>query len=233
MKIIYLNKTKSTEDYIKRRLKKQQKLREDLFVIAKTQTGGKGTKGRSFSSLEGGLYLSFLHFHNGLPCKAGFNINKAISVAVVKTLVGFGINAGIKWPNDIYVSGKKICGMLITNSFVGDYIDYTVTGIGINVNNDLPEELSEIATSVKQILGREADLKSLTATLIYNLLNPEKVDLYARYSVVLGKTVKVMPIGKEPYFAVAKEILPDGRLLLCNGAVLTAEEVSLRLSDIK
>ncbi len=231
MKIIYLNKTTSTEDYIKRRLKKQQKTREDLFVIAKTQTGGRGTKGRSFASPDGGLYLSFLHFYDNFPAKEAFNINKAISMAVVKTLLSYGVHAGIKWPNDVYVEGKKICGMLITNAFTGENVDYTITGIGINVNNDLPENLAEIATSVKAVLGKSVDLKSVTATLIYNLLNTEKVDLYARYSIVFGKTVKVIPLNGEPYFSVAKEILPDGRLKLNDGTILTAEEVSLRLND--
>ncbi len=231
MKIIYLNKTTSTEDYVKKRLKKQQKTREDLFVIAKTQTGGRGTKGRSFSSQEGGLYLSFLHFYDNFPAKEAFNVNKAISMAVVKTLLSYGVKSGIKWPNDVYAEGKKICGMLITNAFTGESVDYTITGIGVNVNNDLPKDLSEIATSVKAVLGKQVDLKSVTATLIYNLLNPEKGDLYARYSIVLGKKVKVIPLGGEPYFSVAKEILPDGRLKLINGTILTAEEVSLRLDD--
>lgn len=229
MRIITLKKTTSTEDYIRKFLKKQQKTRSDLIVVAKMQTKGRGTKGRAFSSEKGGLYLSILKFHFGLKATDAFKINKDISVAVVKTLLAFGVKATIKWPNDIYVDDKKICGMLINNSFLGDYVDYTVAGIGINVNNLIPDDLSDIAVSMGQILGKEVNLDAVTATLVYNLLNPEKVDLYARYSMILGKKIKVIPCGKEPYFAVATEILPDGRLKTDDGTILTAEEVSVRL----
>ncbi len=228
MKIIKLKKTSSTEDYIRKLLPKQLKTRENLAVIAETQTGGRGTKGRFFLSPKGGLYMSLLYFHNGLKGENAFTVNKNVSVAVVKTLLAFGINARIKWPNDIYVSGKKICGMLINNVFLGDYIDYTILGIGINVNNDIPPSLCDIAVSAKQILGKKVDLDAVTATLVYNLLNPEKVDLYARYSMVLGKKVKVLPADKEAYFAVILEVLPDGRLKTEDGTVLTSEEVSIK-----
>lgn len=229
MKIITLKKVKSTEDYLRKFLKKQQNTREDLIVIAETQTDGRGTKGRTFSSLKGGIYLSYLKFHNALPAKNAFIINKNFSVAVVKTLKSFGIDGKIKWPNDIYVNGKKICGMLINNSLVGDYIDYTILGIGLNVNNEIPAELLDIAVSLKDVLGKEIDLNTVIATFVYNLLNFEKVDLYARYSMVLGEKIKVLPRNSEPYFAVCKDILPDGRLLLTDGKILTAEEVSVRL----
>lgn len=228
MKIVALKTTSSTEDYIRKMLKKQQRLREDTVVIAKVQKKGRGTKGRSFSSQKGGVYMSCLHFYNAFPSEKAFEINKNIAVAVVKTLLSFGAEAGIKWPNDIYVNGKKICGMLINNVFCGDYVDYTILGIGINVNNEIPEDLKDIAISLKQILGRNVDEKSVVATLLYNLQNPEKVDLYARYSMILGKKVKVVPLDGEPYFDVAEEILPDGRLKLANGKILTAEEVSIR-----
>lgn len=229
MRLITLKKTTSTEDYVRKFLKKQQKSRSDLIVVAKTQTKGRGTKGRSFSSETGGLYLSILKFHFGLKATDAFKINKDISVAVVKTLLAFGVKAAIKWPNDIYVDDKKICGMLINNSFSGDYVDYTVAGIGINVNNPIPDDLADIAVSMGQVLGKKVNLDAVTATLVYNLLNPEKVGLYARYSMILGKKIKVIPYGKEPYFAVATEILPDGRLKTDDGTVLTAEEVSIRL----
>lgn len=229
MKIIKLKKTSSTEDYIRKLIPKQLKTRENLAVIAETQTGGRGTKGRSFLSPKGGLYMSLLYFHNGLKGEDAFTVNKNVSVAVVKTLLAFGINARIKWPNDIYVSGKKICGMLINNVFSGDYIDYTILGIGINVNNDIPPSLCDIAVSIEQISGKKINLDAAIATLVYNLLNPEKVDLYARYSMILGKMVKVLPLNGEPFFAVAKEILPDGRLMTEDGIVLTSEEVSLKL----
>lgn len=228
MEIITLKTVSSTEDYIRKLLKKQCKTREDLAVIAQVQKKGRGTKGRTFSSQKGGAYMSYLHFYHAFSAEKVFEINKNIAVAVVKTLLSFGVESGIKWPNDIYANGKKICGMLINNAFFGDCIDYTILGIGINVNNDIPEDLTDVAISLKQILGKSIDEKTVIATLLYNLQNPEKVDLYARYSLILGKKIKVIPLDGEPYFDVAEEILSDGRLKLASGQVLTAEEVSIR-----
>lgn len=228
MEVITLKTVSSTEDYIRKLLNKQRNTREDLAVIAQVQKKGRGTKGRTFSSQKGGAYMSYLHFYHAFPAEKVFEINKNIAVAVVKTLLSFGVESAIKWPNDVYVNGKKICGMLINNAFSGDFIDYTILGIGINVNNDIPEDLTDIAISLKQILGRTVDEKTVIATLLYNLQNPEKVDLYARYSMILDKKIKVIPLDGEPYFDVAKEILSDGRLKLKSGKILTAEEVSIR-----
>lgn len=228
MKIIKLKKTVSTELYIRKYLKKQCAAREALAVISDVQTGGKGSKGRSFISPYGGLYMSVIYFHNGLLAKDAFKITQSASLAVVNTLKAFGISSGIKWPNDIFVAGKKICGMLITNSFCGDYADYTIIGIGINVNNDLPAELNDIAVSMKQILNNDTDVSTVAATLLYNLLNPQDVGLYADYSVILGKEIRaVLPNGKS-FTAVAEEILPDGRLKLSTGDALSAAEVTLK-----
>lgn len=228
MKIITLKRVSSTEDYIRKILKKQQKTREDAVVIAQVQKNGRGTKGRDFSSLKGGVYLSYLRFHDGFKAADAFKLNEGFSVAVVKTLLAFGIKSGVKWPNDVYASGKKISGMLINNCVKGEYLDYTIVGIGVNVNNEIPSDLADIAISVKQIVGEDCDLGVFTATLILNLENLEEVDLYARYSIVLGKKIKVVPVNGEPYFTVAEKILDDGRLLCSDGKVLSSEEVSVR-----
>lgn len=228
MKIITLKRVSSTEDYIRKILKKQQKTRDDAVVIAQVQKNGRGTKGRDFSSLKGGVYLSYLRFHDSFKAADAFKLNAGFSVAVVKTLLAFGIKSGVKWPNDVYASGKKISGMLINNCVKGEYLDYTIVGIGVNVNNEIPSDLADIAISVKQIAGGNCDLGVFTATLILNLENLEEVDLYARYSIVLGKKIKVVPVNGEPYFTVAEKILDDGRLLCSDGKVLSSEEVSVR-----
>ncbi len=228
MKILFAKKLSSTEDYIRKVLKKQLKTREDFTVVAGVQTKGHGTKGRAFSSNEGGAYLSFVKFYDDFCAKDAFKINQKISLAVVKTLLAFNVDAKIKWPNDIYANDKKICGMLINNSFSGENVDYTVCGIGVNVNNEIPKDLSDIAVSVKEITGKEVDLKSFVFTLLYNLEHTEEVGLYARYSMILGRKIKVCPILGQPFFATAEKITDDGRLLLSDGRTLCAEEVSVR-----
>ncbi len=228
MKIIFVKKISSTEDYIRKLLKKLIKTREDTAVIASVQTKGKGTKGRAFSSNIGGVYLSFVKFYDKFPAKDAFKINQKISVAVVKTLRAFNVRAKIKWPNDIYAENKKICGMLINNSLSEKYVDYTVCGIGVNVNNGIPDELKDIAISVNEITGTKADLKSFVFTLLYNIENTEEVGLYARYSMIFGRKIKVCPLNGEPFIATAEKVSDDGRLLLSDGRALCAEEVSLK-----
>ncbi|MBQ4586606.1 MAG: biotin--[Clostridia bacterium] len=228
MQIIKLKKTRSTQDYIKKLVKKQRNTREDLFVVSAQQTGGKGTKGRSFSSNKGGVYLSYLHFHTGKKAPCAFEINKTTSLAVIKTLLAFGVKAGIKWPNDIYVNGKKICGMLIENTLVGEYLDYSIIGIGLNVNNALEEELAPIATTINKVTGKEANLESVLFTLIYNLQNPEKVSLYDDYLLFLGQKISVISRDGTTFTDIIDGVLEDGRLLLKSGKILTAEEISIR-----
>ena len=228
MQIIKLKKTRSTQDYIKKLVKKQRNTREDLFVVSAQQTGGKGTKGRLFSSNKGGVYLSYLHFHTGKKASCAFEINKTTSLAVIKTLLAFGVKAGIKWPNDIYVNGKKICGMLIENTLVGEYLDYSIIGIGLNVNNALEEELAPIATTIKKVTGKEVNLESVLFTLIYNLQNPEKVSLYDDYLLFLGQKISVISRDGTTFTDIIDGVLEDGRLLLKSGKILTAEEISIR-----
>lgn len=227
MKIIKVKKVTSTEDYVRRFLKKSCQTREDLAVIAEMQTGGRGTKNRQFYSPYGGLYISFIHFHTLKKSRDAFTVTMACALAVVKTLKAFKIDAQIKWPNDIFVNDKKICGMLITNSVTGDYLDYSIIGIGINVNNDLSEALKDIGVSMKQVLEKEVDVFAVATTLLYNL-DFEDVSLYARYSMILGKKIQVVCPDGTTFYQVADKILDDGRLLLNDGTILSSAEVSIR-----
>lgn len=92
---------------------------EDLVVTAVRQTGGMGTKGRSFASEAGGVYLTRLTFYKNFPASDAFKIMAGASVAVCRTVEKFGLVPCIKWPNDVYVADKKICGILIENTFSG------------------------------------------------------------------------------------------------------------------
>lgn len=223
MKIIELEVTESTNDEVK----KYWDLGEDIAVFARRQTGGRGTKGRSFASPEGGIYISFIKHYRGLKAEKAYEVTEDISLSVALTLRAFGVKAEIKWPNDVYVGKKKICGMLTQNEIKNGYVEKTLCGIGINVNNDLPIELDGIATSLKKELGREVDLKSVLFTLVYNLEKFQNVELYPSFSCVVGKKVKVFEPQKETYEEKVDEILPDGRLKLANGKILSVAEIKL------
>ncbi len=219
-----LNKIDSTNSYIEKYVKK----RENAVVTADCQTGGKGTKGRTFVSEKGGLYMSRLTFYDFLPAKDAFKIMIDYSVGVVKTLKAFNINAVIKWPNDVLVFDKKICGILIKNGFSGDFVDYSLVGVGININNPIGEEIKDIAISAEQILGEKLDLNAVLFTLLKNLEEGSSIEEYRGYSTVIGKKVTVTR-GEKTYEAVAEEILPDGRLKLKSGEILSAAELDLKI----
>ena len=225
MIIEHLAKVDSTNEYIKKYLKK----RKDALVRADEQTAGKGTKGRSFISQKGGLYLSKLTFHEGLAVKDAWSIMVDSAMAVVKTLLAFNVEPQIKWPNDIWVNGKKICGILIQNGFCGDMVDYSLVGIGINVNNEIADEIKDIAISLKQALGKEISVESFFLSLMLNFVSGSSIEDYKKFSAVLGKKITVTK-GDVVYEAVAEDILNNGALKLSSGELLYAGEVGLKVS---
>lgn len=220
MKITIFDVLPSTNDYCEAR-----EFGEDTAIIAREQTGGKGTKGRSFSSPLGGVYLSLVRYY---PCKAenSFSLMIASCMAVVKTLEFYGARADIKWPNDVFLNGKKICGILIKNSFEGDNVKKSITGIGVNVNNDIPADLADIAINLKSVVG-EVDIEDFYKRLIENLYADYSVDEYRSRNIVLGREITVIKNG-EARKAVAEDIASDGSLVLKGGERLFYGEVTIR-----
>lgn len=215
----------STQDYIKKYIPKRQ----NAVVVAEEQTAGKGTKGRTFISEKGGLYVSKLHFHEFLPAKDCHQIMVNTAMAVVKTLLAFGVDARIKWPNDIWVNNKKICGILTQNSFKGEFVDYSLVGIGVNLNNDIAKEIVDIAISLKQATQKEVDGQAFLLTLLHNLNQTSLISDYKAYNLVLGKQITVCK-DNQNYSAIAVDILQDGALLLDNGEKLYAGELNVKIS---
>lgn len=220
MKITIFDTLPSTNDYCE-----THEFGEDTAIIAREQTGGKGTKGRSFSSPRGGVYLSLVRYY---PCKAenSFSLMIASCMAVVKTLELYGVSAGVKWPNDVFLNGKKICGILIKNSFEGENVKKSITGIGVNVNNDIPKDLADIAINLKSVVG-EVDIDEFYKRLIENLYADYSVDEYRSRNIVLGKEITVIKNG-ESRKAVAEDVAADGSLVLKGGERLFYGEVTIR-----
>ncbi len=220
MKTTIFDTLPSTNDYCETR-----EFGEDTAIIAREQTGGKGTKGRSFSSPRGGVYLSLVRYY---PCKAenSFSLMIASCMAVVKTLELYGVSADVKWPNDVFLNGKKICGILIKNSFEGENVKKSITGIGVNVNNDIPKDLADIAINLKSVVG-EVDIDEFYKRLIENLYADYSVDEYRSRNIVLGKEITVIKNG-EPRKAVAEDVAADGSLVLKGGERLFYGEVTIR-----
>ncbi len=185
---IELEEIGSTNDYIKEKRREGK----DLFVVAKRQSGGRGTKGRSFSSAEGGVYLSLLRFYENFAAKDAFQIMCGAAVAACETLRRYGLAPKIKWPNDIFVSGKKICGILIENTFSGTFVSSSVVGIGLNVSNSLPDELKEIATSISLEKGEAPSVAEAARILGEELLRPCSMEKYREYLGFIGESVTLV-----------------------------------------
>ena len=226
MKIEFLEEVGSTNEYIKRYLLSG----EDRIVIAKRQTGGKGTKGRSFLSESGGVYLSALNFYKNFPAENAFLIMAHAAVAVSETAESFGLDPEIKWPNDVLLAGKKLSGIRVVNTIDGGEVKSSIVGIGLNVLNELGE-LKEIAVSLSEAAGRIVPLDEARGRLIENLQRRISFDDYLGRVRFLGKEVRVIESGGETYFGKAVGVNPDGRLEVERGGksvLLSAAEISLR-----
>lgn len=195
-------------------------------VVAETQTAGRGRMDKNFfSPPKGGVYFSLVIRRN-LPIEMASLITPAAAVAVCRAILELlpTANPEIKWVNDVFLGGKKICGILTETSLssVTGRIEYAVLGIGVNVNNSrFPGEVDRVATSIflqsKVRLGRSQFIAS-----ILNHLEPFIEDLdkrlfmeeYRDRSMVIGHKVRVINSGTEPYSAFATDISKDGFLIL-------------------
>lgn len=144
---------------------------EGTVVITGRQTAGRGRLGRIFESPKGGLYLSML-LRPSCALEQVSNISALAAVAVCRAIrEETGLQPGIKWPNDIVLNGRKLCGILVESSSEGAGCRLVV-GIGINVNTAreaFPEELRAIACSVLTETGRETDNRKLSRQLVKEL----------------------------------------------------------------
>lgn len=202
----------------------------ETFVVAACQITGRGRNARSFSSEKGGLYLSYLCFPEKLSAKKAFGLIASAAVAVCKTLERFSLHPTIKWPNDVYVSGKKICGILTENTLTDGYVKDSVIGVGVNVNNRLDDSLAEIATTMRAELGKRVCLRKVEKLLKEQLLLSTSMDEYFAHLGYLGE-VELLEGGKR-YAAFAEKVDEDGGLVVVvNGQrqKKTAAEISLRM----
>jgi len=146
---------------------------EGTVIIADTQTAGRGRIGRTWLSPEGSLAMSVIlkPSLDNLP-----QLVMIASLAVVRAIRKVaGLETQIKWPNDVLIKGKKVCGILIESEVKGDRVNFAIIGIGINVNFDplaFPD-ISEIATSLSHELGARISKAAFISTLL-----PELEQLY-------------------------------------------------------
>lgn len=226
MTTICLDEVDSTNEYCKRLVSV-----ENAVVVAKYQTAGKGTKGRSFISDEGGLYITVMKTYDKFDLSKTFSIMINCCVAVCKTVEGLGVKPRIRWANDVLVGNKKICGTLIENTISPSGKIRSIVGMGLNINNDLPEELEEIATSVKTQTGVENPVDEVRDSLLKNLEKNYGVEDYKKYIDWFGSAITIKTLHGS-FEAVALDVAEDGRLVVSDNGekkYISSAEISIRL----
>ncbi len=226
-----------------------RKLAEDgagngLLVFADAQTAGKGRRGREWDSPKGtNLYFSVLLKPQFEPYKASM-ITLVAAYSVARAIrENIGLDAKIKWPNDIVIGKKKVCGILTEMSMERDYIHHIVVGVGVNVNEDIfPEEIEGMATSLKiekgSLVQRAPLLSNILSEFEKNYLAFLKagdltpfMDEYNSMLVNKGALVKVLD-PKGEFSGIAGGINEEGMLIVFkeNGQIekVYAGEVSVR-----
>ncbi len=218
-RVIYYPSVTSTNELAK--VEARRGAVEGTVIVAEEQTAGKGRLKRAWLSPRGSLALSVILYPSleHLP-----SLIMVASLAVARGIKAVtGLESGIKWPNDILLNGKKVCGILVESEVRGEAVDYAVIGIGINVNlrvSDFPE-ISPTATSLSQELGREVSLLGLVVRLVaeierlyLDLLGEGSIYEAWRDSLVtLGREVYVVS-GKARYSGIAESVARDGSLLV-------------------
>jgi BirA family transcriptional regulator, biotin operon repressor / biotin---[acetyl-CoA-carboxylase] ligase len=153
-RLVKLDETESTNRFLNELIQKESPP-EGTIVTADYQVAGQGLGGTRWFSEPGSNLLMSVVFHpDFLPLKKIYLISKAIALAIKDFLAEEGIHAKIKWPNDIYVDDKKICGVLIENSLRGSIVLQSVCGIGLNINQQIfPKDIPN-PVSMKMVTGK-------------------------------------------------------------------------------
>ncbi len=220
--IVIMKTVDSTNEEIKRRA--QKNAASGIVVISRSQTAGRGRLGRNWVSSEGGIYFSIL-LRPELPPNDVSGITLAAGLGVCIAIRKFtGLDAMIKWPNDVIIGNKKVCGILTEMTAQTDMVDFVVMGIGVNVLNDsFPEEISNKATSLKIETGGEVDLSRLMREIISVLdktlcsyllgISQEDMKLYKSMCATIGREVSLTR-GGERLSGKAVDITADGELVV-------------------
>ena len=199
--------------------KKHSDLPEGTVFLAKKQTAGRGRKGREWKSDHTGLWFSVLLKPDIAP-ETVFQITLIIGIAVSRVISG----SKIKWPNDIVLGNKKVCGILTEMSTSGNKVNYVIAGVGINVNTEVfPDDIITIATSLYVETGKKHSNEKLLSRLceeiefIYKKFLKSGFsalrDEYMNNCITLNREV-VIHTATDSYTGTATDIDENGELIV-------------------
>ncbi|MBR5202278.1 MAG: biotin--[Clostridia bacterium] len=233
LNITIFNEVESTNTYLKKLGSQGEK--ESKLVIALSQTGGKGRMGRSFYSPNGiGIYFSLL-LHPKISAEKSLFLTVMAAVSVAETVMKYNKNdVKIKWVNDIYIDGKKVCGILTEGAInAKKKLDYAVVGIGINIvapENGFPDDIKDIATSIFPGNTEDNIKEKIVADVVnkffdmYNGKDTDYVKRYKEYSYLTGKEINIISCeNTRP--AIVIDITDECHLLVKN-EIDEIEEIS-------
>lgn len=219
--VVHLKETDSTNNYAKKLA--AEGAPEGTVVLADRQTAGKGRLGKSFHSPSGGLYMSVI-LRPRIPLADMMAVTACTAVAVHEALREIGFHTQIKWVNDLFLNGRKICGILTEGSFNAELLamDHLVIGIGINLrcDPDLPDELRSIVTDLEMESGSR-----LSRTALFSLILTEMelfldeiqdrtyLPIYREHSCTLGHRVLVIT-EQEERIGLAVDFAEDAGLIV-------------------
>ncbi len=243
-KIVFLHEATSTNDFAKELA--NYGADEGTVVLAENQSAGKGRLGRVWLSPRGGLYFSII-------LKPKIKISDAVKLVFVASLAVaesirnlYGLKVETKWPNDVLVDGKKVCGILAETSSIGERLKFVVLGVGVNVNLNVekafPKELQESATSLQDMLGRKVEIEKLFKKLLERLERlytlflkngfTQILEKWKKFASFLGCQVEVSS-DSQKWSGTALDVEEDGSLSLKleNGTVkrFLSGDITLRL----
>lgn len=197
--LIVLNCVDSTNNYAKQLA--ANGAHHGTVVIADHQTAGRGRMGRSFSSPKGmGLYCSVIYQPKLSADKLSLLTVYAAEATRRAILEVCSVDTGIKWINDLIYGGKKLCGILTELTFSSGQPNHAIIGIGINCNqleSDFPEDVRDMAISLRQILNHEIDRAELAAALLRQLdaameIPEQWLNDYRSHCITLGQDVQLV-----------------------------------------
>jgi len=199
-RIHYFPEIGSTMDAARELARKGAK--EGTIVIAEAQAHGRGRLSREWLSPKGGIYFTLILRPRISPAYAP-RINLMASVAVATTIKKlFGLNAELKWPNDVLIEDRKVCGILAEIDAEMDVVNFVNVGIGINANTSVPQFV-KTATSLKDVLGREISRKDFLSVLLGEierqqalLMEADLIEEWKKLSVTLNKDVRILSPGE-------------------------------------
>jgi BirA family biotin operon repressor/biotin-[acetyl-CoA-carboxylase] ligase len=215
--IVYHEELSSTMDAAKELARKG--CPEFTTVVAGCQTSGRGRLKREWRSDTGGLYFTTV-VRPDLPPALSYRVSFLASLTLARALNRmFGIDARLKWPNDLLVEERKLCGMLSEIEAEADRVAFINVGIGVNVSND-PSDIEPAATSLKAILGRDVSKKEILARFLDAFEQQMKtaafdrvIDEWKAHTVTLNRQVRVVT-SREVFTGKAVDVDDSGALIL-------------------